>query len=56
MNNLTEEQLERMVGGASITGSLVQALNTTLKTIFDLGRSLGSAIRRWRGKAICEIM
>lgn len=46
---LEKEELLQIVGGINITGTLINALYKGINTIMDIGRSLGSAIRRyWR--------
>ena len=54
MKKLTEEQLKQIEGG-SISGTLINALVRGINSILDLGRSLGSAIRRITGNNICPL-
>lgn len=51
---LSEEECKEIVAG-SITGTLINAVTSLVKTIVDIGRSLGSAIRRIASKKSCAI-
>ena len=53
MNYLTNEQLEGIKGGVNITGTFINALVRGIDVLLDLGRSLGSAIRRSRDNTLC---
>lgn len=53
MIELKNEQLNTIKGGA-ISGSLINAFVRGIEAILDLGRSLGSAIRRIQSKSICK--
>ena len=54
MNELTKEQLKQIEGGA-ISGTLINALIRGVNSILDLGRSLGSAIRRISENNVCPL-
>lgn len=49
---LKEEEMKSIVGGA-ITASWISALAKGINSILDLGRSLGSAIRRIQTGKLC---
>lgn len=51
---LEKEELLQVQGGG-ITGTVITALLKGVGTILDLGRSLGSAIRRLTTKNVCPI-
>ena len=51
---LKKEELLKVTGGA-LTATLINAISKGLTTISDLGRSLGSAIRRIVSGKICPI-
>ena len=51
---LGKEELLNIQGGG-LTGTLITALLKGVGTVFDLGRSLGSAFRRIIGKNVCPI-
>lgn len=52
---LEKQELLQIVGGISITGSLISAIHRGISVIMDVGRSLGSAIRRMFGGTMCPI-
>ena len=49
---LNKEQLESIEGGA-VTASWISAIAKGINSILDLGRSLGSAIRRIQTGRLC---
>lgn len=51
---LEKEELLDIQGGG-LTGTLITALLKGVGTVFDLGRSLGSSLRRIIGKNVCPI-
>ena len=55
MEYLENEKLNLINGGTSITGSLVTALTSGVKALFDVGRSLGSSVRRLSSDEICPL-
>lgn len=55
MNILENKELLEIKGGISITGSLLQYIIKGYNAILDLGRYLGSSIRRIRCKAYCSL-
>lgn len=52
MRTLNNQELLEISGGA-ISGTLINALVRGISTILDLGRSLGTAIRRIQTKQFC---
>lgn len=42
---LENSELIKVVGGASISGTVVNAISRMIEQIMDVGRSLGTAIR-----------
>lgn len=55
MNKLDSNELKEIDGGTSITGTLLNAFTSALKTVFDFGRSLGNALRRIKDDKLCEV-
>lgn len=53
MKRLTSLELKEIKGGASITGSLLNAFVDILKVLLDAGRSVGSGIRRATSDSLC---
>ncbi len=51
---MEKEELLQIVGGG-ITASLINSIYRGINSILDLGRSLGSAIRRIGGGKMCPI-
>ena len=54
MNTLNENELYEVNGG-SISGTLINAITSAGKLIYNLGQSLGSSIRRIVGDSYCSI-
>ena len=52
---MKKEELLQIVGGVSITGTLLTSIYKVGSMIFEVGRSLGSAIRRAVGGKMCSI-
>ena len=50
-----EKELLKISGGLNVTGSIINAFSTGIKTILDVGRSLGTAIRRLANGNLCSI-
>lgn len=55
IRKLSINELKIITGGESITGSLINAITSGIKTVFDIGKSFGSSIRRLKEKKICEV-
>jgi len=54
MNKLNNEELVKVSGGA-ISGTVLQYISKLATTIFDIGRALGSTIRRVQSDNICPL-
>lgn len=54
MKKLNDNELIIVCGG-SISGTVIQYATKLLTTVFDLGRTLGSSIRRIYDDAICPV-
>lgn len=50
-----KEMLNIEGGGTSITGSMLSAVYKIIETIYSVGESLGSYIRRAVEKKMCDI-
>lgn len=55
MITLNEQELKQVVGGINITGTIINSIVDTIKIALEVGRSLGTAIRRIASKGICAI-
>lgn len=53
MQELTQTQLLSIVGGLNLSGAVLASIIRGIDSIFDIGRSLGGAIRRAFDKNIC---
>ena len=54
MNKMEKEDLKVIIGGG-VNASFLTAIVRTVTTILDLGRSVGTAIRRIQNGNICSI-
>ncbi len=55
MKNLNEQELLLIKGGASVTGSIVNAVCSIFKFIYDVGKDLGSCLRRIEKSSLCPL-
>lgn len=55
MKNLTNEELKKIQGGINWSASLISSIARGINSIMDLGRSLGSAIRRIQYGQMCSL-
>ncbi len=53
MNYLTENELLYVKGGASLTGTFLNAVTRMFSVLLEVGRSIGSAIIRHYKKDYC---
>lgn len=51
---LTKIELTKIYGGVSVTGTMMNSFIKGIELVIDLGRSLGSAIRRWSDDCMCS--
>ena len=54
MNYLTNKELMEVNGGG-ISAALISATARLISTVYDVGRALGSAIRRLSSGNVCKI-
>ena len=55
MRELKKEELLNISGGAGISASWLNAVSRAVTTLLDLGRSLGTSIRRSVSGKICSV-
>lgn len=55
MNKLNVKELKEIKAGASISATLINALVRCVTSVMDVGRYLGSSIRRITGKNSCPL-
>ncbi|MBQ7140141.1 MAG: hypothetical protein IJO32_01400 [Bacilli bacterium] len=53
MREMNKEYLLQIDGGVNISGAIVTAFTKAFNTILDIGRSLGTAIRRINSGQMC---
>ena len=51
---IDEIELFNVVGGVSITGSIINAFSNALKTIYGFGQDFGGGLRRIITKNVCK--
>lgn len=54
MKKLTSKQLSTINGGVNISGTLINAFVKGINSFLDLGRSIGTAIRRVQTGNLCK--
>lgn len=54
MKELKNEELLKIIGG-SVSAAMIASLVRGINALLDLGRSLGSAIRRVKERNICPL-
>lgn len=55
MITMKNEELINVKGGINITGTFISSLVKGIGTMLDLGRSFGTAIRRWMNGSVCSV-
>ena len=55
MKEMNSEELLAINGGVNITGTLINGLIKGMNTVLDIGRSIGTAIRRAITGNICPV-
>lgn len=55
MKEINNKELNLITGGVSISGSLINSFSSAIAKILEVGRSLGTAIRRVANKKVCAI-
>lgn len=55
MKKISNNELKSLTGGVSITASFITSIARGINSILDLGRSLGSAIRRIQFGSFCSL-
>lgn len=55
MKKLTINNLEEIVGGATISGTLINSFTNIIKVLMEAGHSVGSSIRRISENKVCSL-
>ena len=50
---IKDNELKTIVGGLSVSGTLIKAMSSAVNTIMEVGRSLGTAIRKLSTGKLC---
>ena len=50
-----QNELLAIMGGLDLNGTIINAFSSGIKTLLELGRSLGTAIRRVVDGSVCTI-
>ena len=53
-NNLSNNELQNVIGGSKISGTVVNAFTTAFKSVYAMGQNFGTAIRRIIKKKLCS--
>ena len=55
MKRVDYVELDSIIGGDSISGTVINAFTNIIKVLMDAGRSVGSAIRRVAEGTLCPL-
>ena len=55
MEILDNKTLMSIDGGLSLSGAIINAFTSSAKAVLDLGRSLGTAVRRVVSNSLCKL-
>lgn len=55
MSEIKKEQLKKIEGGFDLNGTMLNYMVKGVEAIFDIGRSIGTAIRRTISGNICPL-
>lgn len=55
MKKLSNDQLNSIYGGNTISGTVINAFTNVIKLLYDAGHSFGSAIRRISEDNLCPL-
>lgn len=55
MNIMTNNEMYNVTGGAAITSSMINAITKAVGTIYKIGQSVGSSLRRVIGGNFCSL-
>ena len=55
MKKINCEELDSVLGGDSISGTVINAFANVIKLLMDAGKSVGSAIRRVAEGNLCPL-
>ncbi len=54
-DRLSKQELLHIVGGKSISGTIVNAFTSAFKTVYSFGQDFGGALRRFKSRKLCSL-
>lgn len=55
VDRLSRQELLQIVGGRSISGTIINAFTSAFKTVYGFGQDFGGAIRRFKKRQLCSL-
>ena len=55
MIKIKEDELTTLKGGVNISGAVLNSLSSLIRNILDIGRGIGSSLRRLSENNVCEL-
>lgn len=53
-DRLSTNELKMVVGGRSLSGTIINAFTSAFKTVYSFGQDFGGAMRRFRKRQLCQ--
>ena len=55
MDKVLDDELDKIIGGSSVSGTLLNAFTTIIKFIYEVGEGIGSSLRRIGEGDLCPL-
>ena len=55
MDKVLDDKLDKIIGGSSVSGTLLNAFTTIIKFIYEVGEGIGSSLRRIGEGDLCPL-
>ena len=55
VDKLSKNELQDIVGGRSISGTVINAFSSAFKTLYGFGQDFGGAMRRFKKRKLCQL-
>ena len=55
MDKVLDKELDKIIGGSSVSGTLLNAFTTIIKFIYEVGEGVGSSLRRIGEGDLCPL-
>lgn len=52
---MSDLELKNIVGGATLSGTLINSISKLITTLLDLGRAVGSSLYYWKNGKSCKL-